>query len=270
MAVVTISRGSFTGGVAVAEALAAELGHPCVSREVVRDAAVEYGLPEDRLQATLEEPPRLWEKTPGKLPSYLNLIRTALLRRARGGDLVYHGYAGHLLLDGVPNVLRVRVISDDASRVRAAMRDKGLTEKQAKEFVRKLDVQLAKWTRFLYGVSWQDPALYDVILNTEELTVEGAAATLAGMTRLDDFRPTPESRRAFEDLLLASEVWSALTTDRRTGSANVRVSADAGRVLVTGSAGGARVLTAIDEVAAAVPGVTDVMNEVGVGGGWQW
>jgi osmotically-inducible protein OsmY len=41
-------------------------------------------------------------------------------------------------------------------------------------------------------------------------------------------------------------------------------------VLVTGSAGGARVLAAIDEVAAAVPGVTDVMNEVGVGGGWQW
>ena len=117
MAVVTISRGSFTGGVAVAEALAAELGHPCVSREVVRDAAQESGLDEDRLQATLEEPPRFWEKTPGKIPAHLNLIRTALLRRARDGDLVYHGYAGHLLLEGVPNVLRVRVISDDASRV---------------------------------------------------------------------------------------------------------------------------------------------------------
>jgi osmotically-inducible protein OsmY len=270
MAVVTISRGSFTGGIAVAEALAVELGHPCVSREVVRDAAVEYRLPEDRLQATLDEPPRFWEKTPGKIPAYLNLIRTALLRRARGGDLVYHGYAGHLLLEGVPNVLRVRVISDDASRVAAAMRDKGLTEKQAVEFVRKLDVQLAKWTRFLYGVSWQDPALYDVVLNMEELTVEGAVATLAGMTRLDGFRPTPESRRAFDDLLLASEVWSALTADPRTRSANVRVNAEAGSVVVTGSAGSTRALAAIAEVAAAVPGVTQVENEVGVGGGWQW
>ncbi len=270
MAVVTISRGSFTGGIAVAEALAAELGHPCVSREVVRDAAQVWGLDEDRLQATLEEPPRFWEKTPGKIPAHLNLIRTALLRRARDGDLVYHGYAGHLLLEGVPHVLRVRVISDDTSRVRAAMRDKGLSEKQAVEFVRRLDVQLGKWTKFLYGVSWQDPALYDVVLNTEDLSVEGAVATLAGMTRLDDFRPTPESRRAFDDLLLASEVWSALTVDPRTRPANVRVSAGAGAVLVTGSAGSARVLAAIDEVAAAVPGVLSVENEAGVGGGWQW
>lgn len=270
MAVVTISRGSFTGGVAVAEALAAELGHPCISREVVRDAAQASGLDEDRLQATLEEPPRFWEKTPGKIPAHLNLIRTALLRRARDGDLVYHGYAGHLLLEGVPNVLRVRVITSDDARVRAAMRDKGLTEKQAVEFVRKLDVQLAKWTRFLYGVSWQEPSLYDVVLNLDDLSVEGAVATLADMARLDDFRPTDESRKAFGDLLLASEVWSALTVDQRTRSANVRVSADDGSVLVTGSAGNARVVAAVDEVAAGVAGVCRVENEVGVGGGWQW
>ena len=270
MAIVTISRGSFTGGVAVAEALAAALGYPCVSREVVRDAAVRSGVSEDRLQATLEEPPRFWEKTPGKIPSHLNLIRTALLRRAHDGDLVYHGYAGHLLLSGVPRVVRVRVISDDASRIRAAMRDHQLDEKQAAEFVRKLDVQLTKWTKFLYGVAWQDPALYDVVLNLEELSVEGAVATLVGMTRLDDFRATPDSRKALDDLLLASEVWSALTVDAHTRSANVRVSADDGSVFVTGSAGSDRVLTAIEAVAAAVPGVREVQSEVGVGGTWQW
>ena len=133
-----------------------------------------------------------------------------------------------------------------------------------------MDSHPATWTRFLYGVSWQDPALYDVVLNMEDLSVEGAVATLAGMTRLHDFRPTPESRKAFDDLLLASGVWSALTVDRRTRSANVRVSADAGTVLVTGSAGSARVLAAVGEVAAVVPGVRKVENEVGVGGDWQW
>jgi osmotically-inducible protein OsmY len=270
MAIVTISRGSFTGGIAVAEALAAELGHPCVSREVVRDAALKSGIAEDRLQATLEEPPRFWEKTPGKIPSHLNLVRTALLRRARGGDLVYHGYAGHLLLLGVPHVLRVRVIADDASRIAAAMADKRLDEKQAAEFVRRLDLQLAKWTRFLYGVSWQDPALYDVVLNLEALGVEGAVGTLAGMTRLDEFRPTPETRTALDDLLLAGDVWSALTADERTRSANVRVAAAGGDVYVTGSAGSERVVAAIEPVAASVPGVREVHSEVGVGGQWQW
>ena len=126
MAIVTISRGSFTGGVAVAEALAVRLGVPCISREVVRDAAAASGVAELSLQATLEEPPRFWEKTPGLIPAHLNLVRTALLKRAHGGDLVYHGYAGHLLLSGISHVLRVRIIESDESRIEAAMRDKDM------------------------------------------------------------------------------------------------------------------------------------------------
>ena len=270
MAIVTISRGTFTGGIAVAEALASELGYPCVSREVVRDAAQESGVPEEQLLTTLEEPPRFWEKDPARLAAHLNLVRTALLRRARDGDLVYHGYAGHLLLRGLPHMLRVRVIADDASRTAAAARDKGLDERQAAEFVRKLDGQLAKWTRTLYGVDWQDPSVYDVVLNLEALSVAGAVATLAGMTRLDEFQPTPQSRKAFDDVLLASVAWSALAMDAHTRSANIQVVADGGTVYVTGSAAGGKVVAAIGEVAAQVPGVSEVRNEVGVGSDWQW
>lgn len=270
MAIVTISRGSFTGGVAVAEALAVRLGEPCISREVVRDAAAASGVAELSLQATLEEPPRFWEKTPGLIPAHLNLVRTALLKRAHGGDLVYHGYAGHLLLSGISHVLRVRVIETEESRIEAAMRDKDMTHKQAAHFVKTLDGQLIKWTRFLYGVDWEDPSLYDVVLSLDRVSVDGAAATISAMTELCEFQPTDASRKAFADLLLSSEVWSALSGDTRTHSANVRVAADDGSVLVTGSADNAKSLDAIVEVAGRVPGVASVDNEVGVGGHWQW
>jgi osmotically-inducible protein OsmY len=270
MAIVTISRGSFTGGVAVAEALAARLGAPCVSREVVRDAAQASGVAEVSLQATLEEPPRFWEKTPGMISAHLNLVRTALLKRAHGGDLVYHGYAGHLLLSGISHVLRVRIIESDESRIEAAMRDKDMTHKQAAQFVKTLDGQLIKWTRFLYGVDWQDPSLYDVVLSLDRVSVDGAAETIAAMTELREFRPTEASRKAFADLLLSSQVWSALTGDARTHAANVRVAADGGDVFITGSADNAKTMDAIGEVAGRVPGVTHVDNEVGIGGNWQW
>jgi len=39
---------------------------------------------------------------------------------------------------------------------------------------------------------------------------------------------------------------------------------------VTGSADGAKVVEAVDGVAAAVPGVTSVTSEVTLGGHWQW
>jgi cytidylate kinase len=270
MAIVTISRGSYIGGIAVAERLARLLGHPCVSREVVLDAAQDSGVDERELQSTLEEPPRFWQRTPGRIPAHLNLVRAALLRRAQAGDLVYHGYAGHLLLRDISHVLRVRIIAGPEARIEALMQDKNMSRKEAAAHLRKLDAQLMKWTRFLYGVDWQDPSLYDVVLNLDRLSVDGAAATLAAMTRLDDFQPTEESRKAYEDLYMSSVVWAALTKDERTRGANIRVGADAGNVLITGVAANVSVVNAIREVAERVEGVRQVDNQVGVGSNWSW
>ena len=105
-----------------------------------------------------------------------------------------------------------------------------MSRKEATAHLRKLDAQLMKWTRFLYGVEWQDPSLYDVVLNLDHINIDGAATMLAQMTRLDDFQPTDASRKAFENLCLSSFVWAALTKDQRTRTANIRVAADAGAV----------------------------------------
>ncbi len=270
MAIVTVSRGSYTEGIAVAEALARELGSPCVSREVVLDAAEFSGVDEKALTSTLEDPPRFWEKTPGRIPAHLNIVRTALLRRAQGGDLVYHGYAGHLMLSGIPHVLRVRIIAGPEKRIAALMKDFGMDHKQATAHLRRLDVQLAKWTQFLYGVDWQDPSLYDVVLNLDHISVEGAVTILAQMVRSADFQPTDASRKAFDDLYLSSAVWAELTKDPRTKGANIRVGADDGAVVISGVAPNTKVADAIEEVAAKVDGVLEVDNQVGVGGGWSW
>ena len=270
MAIVAISRGSYTGGIAVAERLATELGHPCTSREVVLEAALDSGVDERELQSTLQDPPRFWEKTPGRIPAHLNLVRAALLRRAQAGGLVYHGYAGHLLLGGISHVLRVRIIAGTEMRLAALMEDYHMSRKEATAHLRKLDAQLMKWTRFLYGVEWQDPSLYDVVLNLDHINIDGAATMLAQMTRLDDFQPTDASRKAFENLCLSSFVWAALTKDQRTRTANIRVAADAGAVYITGVAANARIVNAIQEVAAQVNGVQKVDSQVGVGKNWSW
>ena len=270
MAIVTISRGSYIGGIEVAEALARELGHPCVSREVVLDASQDSGVDERELQSTLEDPPRFWEKTPGRMPAHLNLVRTALLRRAQAGDLVYHGLAGHLMLGGISHILRVRVIAGAESRIQALMDYKGMSRKEATVHLKKLDTQLMKWTLFLYGVDWQDPSLYDVVLNLDRISVTDAVSTLAAMTRLPGFQPTDESRKAYDDLYLSSVVWAALTKETRTRAANNRVGADGGTVFITGAAANAGAVNAILEVAQRVEGVREVDNQVGVGGNWSW
>ena len=53
MAIITISRGSYSGGKAVAERLSEKLGYPCISKEIILDAAEEFGVPEEQLVAAL-------------------------------------------------------------------------------------------------------------------------------------------------------------------------------------------------------------------------
>ena len=115
------------------------------------------------------------------------------------------------------------------------------------------------------------PSLYDVVLNMEDLSVEGAVATLAGMTRLDDFRPTPESRRAFDDLLLASEVWSALTVDH-AHAVGERACLRRRRVGARRPARRAapRCWRRSPRSPPPCRACVEVENEVGVGGSWQW
>ena len=59
MPVITISRGTFSGGLALAEGIAGSLGVDCVSREVLADAAEASGLALTDLSEAVEKPPSI-------------------------------------------------------------------------------------------------------------------------------------------------------------------------------------------------------------------
>jgi cytidylate kinase len=271
MAIITISRGTFSGGKALAERLAERLDYPCLSREdVISDAAKVYRISEEDLASAIGEPPPFWQEVPGKRIAYLKCVTAALLDHAKEGNLVYHGYAGHLLLGGISHLIRVRVIADMGFRINAAMEQMNLGRDEAILYIEKVDKDRTKWTRFLYGVEWGDPALYDVVLNLERMSVESACETIVNMTNLHDFEATPGSEKAFDDLVLSTRVWASLAKSDRTKTAYVKVVADDGRVTISGNAGSEKVLDAIPEVAREVDGVTKVISEVGIGSDWYW
>ena len=159
MAIVTISRGTYTGGISRRRKAGKRVGAPLRrASEVVLDAAQDSGVDERELLVTLEEPPRFWEKTPGRIPAHLNLVRAALLRRAQAGDLVFHGYADTCCSAGSRTWCACGSSQAPKMRIAALMEDYDMSRKEAAAHLRKLDIQLVKWTRFLYGVEWQDPS----------------------------------------------------------------------------------------------------------------
>ena len=271
MAIITISRGSFAGGSAVAQAVSRRLGHPCLSREeVLGRAAKDYGIQEQELRQTLNDSPAFWEQMPGKRLAYVKCLTAVLLDEAREGNLVYHGHVGHLLLAGVAHALRVRVIAALEYRVQAAMAQAGFTREKAIAHIRQVDEERSRWARLLYGVEWHDPTQYHVTLNLGQVGVASASEVIVRLAEMGEFKPTAESRRHFEDLRLGAQVWAALAKEPLTRSAGLQVVAQDGDILITGNVGSAKATELIPRLAGQVEGVKRVRSEAGQGADWYW
>ena len=157
MPIVTISRGTFSGGKDLAERLARELGYPCISREVIAEAAEQYGASEAALSDALSRAPSFLDRFRRDKERYLAYIRAVLCKHARAGDFIYHGHAGHHLLAGVRHVIRVRVVADMSYRVQAAMQQLNMASHQAEAHIRKVDDERRRWTRLCGNLSSKLP-----------------------------------------------------------------------------------------------------------------
>jgi cytidylate kinase len=263
MCIVTISRGSYSGGKAVAEGVAERLGTPCVSREIIVEAAEAAGISARALSEALDRPPSFFERVSSDRDTYLVFVRAALYRNAASGSFVYHGHDGHLLLD-LPNVLRVRVVAPLGFRVEAVKKSLGLEEKDAQRHIAKIDSHRAKWTRFLYGVAWDDPLLYDLIVNLEKVDVEAGVDLIVDLARSERFAWTESLEREAANQALTNGVWAELAKVPETRGSELEIDAEDGVVMLRGKTRDADLRRLITEAAGKVTEAQEVRCEISI------
>jgi len=210
MSVITISRGSYSHGKEVAEKVADRLGYKCIAREVLLEASEHFNVPEVKLLEAIRDAPSFLERLAHGRLRYIAFIRLALLRQIQEDNVVYHGFAGHLILRDIPHVLKVRILADLEDRVGLVMNRDGVSRGQALKIVKRLDEERRRWSRSLYGIDTGDPGLYDLVVNLRRMTLESAADVICHTAGLKEFQITAESHRMINDLLLAAEVQMAV------------------------------------------------------------
>lgn len=230
MAIVTISRGSMSGGEALAQCLANNLGYPVLGREVLVEAATRLGVTENVLREKIQTSAGLFEKLTADRYVYLVALQSALADQCVSGDLIYHGNAGHFLLKDVPNVLRVRLIAPMAMRVRAVMKRQGLSAEAAQDYIRYVDQERIEWTKFVYGVDWRDPKNYDIIVNLRRVSLDSACAMISGVIKSSAYATTQEVKKKLTDFALACRVKVALVAKPVCHHCRFDISADNGKV----------------------------------------
>jgi len=210
MAIITISRGCCSHGQEIAEKAAEILQYECLSQEFLMEASQFFRVPEKKLMASIHDAPGFLERITHAREKFLSCIQAALLEHVKKDNVIYHGYAGHLLIPGIQHVLKVRVIAEMEDRI-ALLRDRRkMSRKEAMDFIETEDRHRADWNHHFFKTDMSDPRLYDMILNIGRLRVQEACEIIATAARSEAYRTTPASEKAIRDLALGSHVKAAL------------------------------------------------------------
>ncbi len=261
MPIITISRGTGSGGLLLAEGIAKELNYKMVSREDVLREAAAYGAPEEELQKALLSPPSFWDRFRHERRCHLALVQAALCEHAQHDQIVYHGNAGHLLLQAISHVLCILIVAPMPVRIQMLMERQNMGRDEAIAFIEKVDRERRAWTRFLYDVDWMDPSLYDLTLNLRTMDVARAVELAVEAARNRAFAATEESRQAIANLALASRVRATLAANPKTCPAEVEIDAKQGVVYLRGKVRPASMVDAVIKAASDVDGVQQVNRD---------
>ena len=261
MAIITISRGSYSKGKEVAEKTAACLGYDCVAREVLIEASEHFNIPEIKLVRSLHDAPSVLQRFTYGKERYISYIEEAFLERVQQDNVIYHGLAGHFFLKGITHTLKVRIMADMKDRVEWEVERERISAQEALSILKKDDDERRRWSLHLYGVDTNDPHLYDLVVRVGKISVDDAVETICNMAQKESFKATSESRAAMDDLVLAARARVKVMDVQP----NVVVSAKAGIVYVDTQAqetDEGKVIKAIGQAVSQVPGLKDIRVNV--------
>lgn len=213
MAIITISRQQGSLGDEIAEALASRLGTMVISRKYALDNF--FGQINPGLLDRLNESAKFFETAlPGSDRTYADILVErirALASESKDKDLVILGMGGSILLAGFPGALHIRVTASETTRLNTIAGKYRITPQEASEVLNIADRKHKKFVRTVYGKDITSPEQFDLILNTDRLSVDECVDSIIELARKHDIR-----------VKLAASNENSGTIDHQTRSTNFK------------------------------------------------
>ena len=261
--VLLVSRGTMSGGQTIGECLAQHEGIRYLTREHLLTVVNSYGDLATRVTAQIEKATGAYEQFSELRRPYQILMKRALLEYARQGPLAYFGYSGHLLLDRVAHFIRIRLIAPMEVRIARTLERLGCSDAEARDYIQRVDKERTHWARLMYGLDIREPSHYDLCLNVERLSTEGACELLWHLMQQKDFQPNPESIAQVDNDYIATQVLAALVLDDKTSGLELGASVQDGVLRLEGPYLADADKSVVLSIAGSVPGVRKVEYEPG-------
>ncbi len=247
----------------VALELAATLDLAVMRHEVVDHVAGKMHVPTSLIKRLREGKAGLFERATTDGERVAIYSAEEVYELANQGNVVIRGWGATCLLRAVPHVLTVRITRSFAKRVEWLMNH---LETDDREFVegeiRRSDQAHATRMHQRFGVTWGDPVLYDLVLNTDRLSVHSCVDQIRQLSLRPEFQESEASRQLLANMTLAARVRAKLKDQPATQEVNITIEAQQGRVILKGIVVNAHEQSEVEKVAAAVPGVLGVENRL--------
>ncbi len=266
MAVITISRQLGSLGTEIAQALATSLHYEYLDKEKIEKALVDRGLPVPQVEKFDEKSPPFWVSWQIQSRKFLHVVQAVIYDFARRGNTVIVGRGGQILLRGLPGILHLRILAPYPLRVKRIAESEKTDEKQAIRMVRRNDRDSCGFIRFFFDEDWENPSLYDLIVNTQKVSPGMAVDTISTIIQDPEFK-SGESLVAemLLDLNLAQQVESVLLDLLGMNFRLIQVEVVQGTVTLKGTVLSGIDLETCQNAAAAVKGVARVDNQLSIG-----
>lgn len=267
MAVVTISRQVGSLGDEMARELASDLGYHLVTPQEMHQLAVSYdpdfaGALKDLEQ---EKGLGLLERLFFAQPVYMSLYAAVILELASRRQTVIIGRGAQVVLKDVPQVVRARVVAP--SRVRAARLSQtlGLDPEEARAHLERHDAERRALVRQIFDHDLRDWGLYNLVLNTESLDLDGAVRVVRRLVdEVVRLHPLEEVARQLALMALGKRVEAVLRKQMlRSKVLEVKLSAQ-GALVLSGYLHSEAERQKAGQLAASLAGAVPVQNDIRV------
>jgi len=174
---ITFSRKMGTDGSEIARRVAEQLGYAFYDTEAIEAVAQEMGFLKD-VKEIDEKAPSLFQRFFSQKPEvYLDRLHSVIYELASRGNAVFLGRGGHMLLRSFQCALHIRVTASLEKRIENLV-GRGWPREIAIQEMDTSDGERGAFIKFAFRVNWDDPELYDLVLNMDHLTRDLAADTV--------------------------------------------------------------------------------------------
>lgn len=261
MPVIALTQGMGSLAQDIAEQLAGELGLSTLQHEVSERVADKMHVSKSLINRLRAGKAGALERLTADRASMALYSAEEVLEVAARGNVVLRGWGATCLLRPVPHVPCVRILRPLAQRVQWLMTALDTDDAELAEAeIRRSDEANASRMREQFGVKWGDPVLFDLVLNTDRLSVDSCVQQIKALIARPEFAETASSRALLLDMALQAHVRAALRAHESTQAINITIDSVGGQLRLRGIVLTAGERSAAEQVAAAVPGVSAVDN----------